>query len=126
MKYAVLSDIHGNIVALEVVLEDINREEVDGVIVLGDVVMFGPAPYEVLNKIKQINPACWISGNTDLWFEDMRELIPKTEMEQELYAYYRFANQRILEKDVSDLTAMPRSLPPLSLPCSQSESVGGR
>ncbi len=24
------------------------------------------------------------------------------------------------------LTAMPRSLPPLSLPCSQSESVGGR
>lgn len=107
MKYAVLGDIHGNIVALEVVLENIDKEEVDGVMILGDIVMVGPAPYEVLSKIKEINPECWISGNTDLWFEEMRDSLHKTEKEQEIYPYYRYAKEKIPEKDVRELIDLP-------------------
>jgi len=107
LKYAVLGDIHGNITALEAVLDNIDKEEVDGVIILGDILMVGPAPYEVLNKIKQINPECWISGNTDLWFDDMKDSSQKTEKEKELYQYYRYAKQKISEKDVSDLITLP-------------------
>ncbi len=41
-KLAVLSDIHGNLPALEAVMSDLKNFEVDQVIVAGDVIKFGP------------------------------------------------------------------------------------
>ena len=38
VKRAIISDVHGNLEALQAVLEDIDRERVDTVICLGDVV----------------------------------------------------------------------------------------
>lgn len=48
MRIALISDIHGNMVALEAVLADLERERVDKVVCLGDVAMTGPKPREVL------------------------------------------------------------------------------
>ena len=42
MRLAVLSDIHGNLAALEAVLEHAEREQVDGYVVIGDVVIGAP------------------------------------------------------------------------------------
>jgi predicted phosphodiesterase len=44
MRVAVLSDVHANLQALEAVLADIDRERVDAVWSLGDVVGYGPQP----------------------------------------------------------------------------------
>lgn len=44
MKRAIISDIHGNLEALQAVLEDIDREQVDGIVCLGDIVGYGPDP----------------------------------------------------------------------------------
>src|SRR3990172_3513430 len=41
-KLAILSDIHGNLPALEAVMADLENFEVDQVIVAGDVINFGP------------------------------------------------------------------------------------
>ena len=41
-KIAVISDIHGNFQALSAVLEDIEKQRVDRIICLGDVVSKGP------------------------------------------------------------------------------------
>ena len=41
MKYAVISDIHGNIIALKKALELINQENVDKIICLGDIIGIG-------------------------------------------------------------------------------------
>ncbi|MDA0836943.1 MAG: metallophosphoesterase, partial [Planctomycetota bacterium] len=46
---AIVSDIHGNLEALTTVLEDIEKQEVDEILCLGDVVGYGPNPIECLD-----------------------------------------------------------------------------
>ncbi len=47
MKLAVIADIHGNLTALETVLNEIDNEgDVDMVWVLGDLAAHGPQPAE--------------------------------------------------------------------------------
>jgi len=50
---AILSDIHGNLAAFEAVLEDIDRQKVDRIISLGDVVGYGPRPVECLKLVME-------------------------------------------------------------------------
>ena len=48
MRYALLSDIHANLPALEAVLDDLAHREVDAVYHLGDLVGYAPWPNEVV------------------------------------------------------------------------------
>ena len=64
MKIAVFSDIHGNIEALNRVLEDIKREDVDKIYCLGDLVGYGPYPNEVIDVIRD-NEIETVMGNYD-------------------------------------------------------------
>lgn len=52
MKIAIISDIHGNLQALDAVLADIDDQQVDTVYCLGDLVGYGAAPNEVIQKIR--------------------------------------------------------------------------
>lgn len=51
MKRALISDIHGNLEALEAVLADINDISVDEIYCLGDVIGYGPNPCECLDLV---------------------------------------------------------------------------
>lgn len=63
MRVAALYDIHGNLAALEAVLQDIRRAEVDRVVVGGDVLP-GPMPRETLTCLLDLDtPAQFIHGN---------------------------------------------------------------
>ena len=65
MRIALLSDIHGNFVALDAVLRDVSaRGEVDGYWVLGDIVALGPDPVRVLERLTALPNATIIRGNT--------------------------------------------------------------
>jgi predicted phosphodiesterase len=75
MRLAVLSDIHGNLIALEAVLADI--EAVGGVDItwcLGDIAAFGPRPSECIQRLKGLAEADEgkkfkvIGGNTDRYW----------------------------------------------------------
>jgi putative phosphoesterase len=66
MKLAILSNIHGNLVALEAVLADLDREGVDKLVCLGDVAALGPQPCGVLKRLRELNCPTVI-GNTDAW-----------------------------------------------------------
>lgn len=70
MKIAIISDIHGNIDALESVLSDINSEGCSKIFCLGDIVLAGPEPLVTLSKIKELisqkkENFIIIQGNTD-------------------------------------------------------------
>ncbi|WP_216827717.1 metallophosphoesterase family protein [Alkalihalobacterium elongatum] len=65
-KYAFLSDVHGNAVALEAVLEDIKTQNVDEIFVLGDLCYRGPEPKRALQLIQELD-AKVIKGNADEW-----------------------------------------------------------
>ena len=66
MRVAGLYDIHGNLPALEAVLEDVRRAGVDQVVVGGDVVP-GPMPRETLERLLSLDlPVQFIHGNCEL------------------------------------------------------------
>src|SRR5689334_7729780 len=65
MRVAVVSDIHGNLHALEAVLADIVRDGADEVWCLGDVVGYGPRPNECCDVVRS-RAALSLCGNHDL------------------------------------------------------------
>jgi len=64
MRIAIISDIHGNLVALKSALLDIKRRKVNQIVCLGDVAATGPQPIEVTEHLRNIRCPC-IMGNTD-------------------------------------------------------------
>jgi len=54
MKYGIISDIHSNILAFEKALKEIEKENVDKIICLGDTVGIGPYPNECVKKLISI------------------------------------------------------------------------
>jgi putative phosphoesterase len=66
MKIAFISDIHGNAVALESVLNDIGNKEIDKVFVLGDICFRGPEPKRSIELVRSLNTDV-IKGNADEW-----------------------------------------------------------
>ena len=79
MRYAVLSDIHGNLEALTAVLQALASEQIDRYLCLGDVVGYGANPAECLARLQSCE-AVTVGGNHDLacvgklevgWFNDL-------------------------------------------------------
>ena len=65
MRVAALYDVHGNLPALEAVLEDVERESVDLVVVGGDVAS-GPMPAETLALLRALGKRVrFVRGNAD-------------------------------------------------------------
>lgn len=62
-RTAIISDIHGNLAALEAVLEDIGGQHIDRIVCLGDVIGYGPAPCQCLDRAMQFS-FC-VLGNHD-------------------------------------------------------------
>ncbi len=63
MKRAIVSDIHGNLVALQTALREIERLRCDEIYCLGDIVGYGPNPRACIDEVMQFQ-ACLL-GNHD-------------------------------------------------------------
>jgi putative phosphoesterase len=72
VRTALIADIHGNLVALDAVLSDIHRRDVDRVVCLGDVAATGPQPREAIDRIAEIGCQV-VMGNTDEWLIEPRD-----------------------------------------------------
>jgi len=134
MRVAAFSDTHGNLLALEAVLADIDRHgPFDRLLMAGDLVNGGPRPAETLARIRALDCPV-VLGNTDFYlFADdaalaaagLREAKPREDaraaplMSEELGAlsYTRahraqdaWAADQIGEDGVSYLRSLPRSV----------------
>lgn len=66
MRIAILSDVHGNSLALDAVLEDIGRRDVDRIVNLGDHASGPLEPARAVSRLMEID-ALSIRGNHDRW-----------------------------------------------------------
>ena len=66
MRVAILSDIHGNLLALDAVQTDIEKHSPDDVWCGGDVGWFGPWASECIARVRDAGWTC-VKGNTDIW-----------------------------------------------------------
>ncbi len=101
MRLAVVSDIHGNLPALEAVLAEIGREGVDRVVNLGDIVSGPLWPRETAARLRGLD---WptIRGNHE------RQLLdPHTDR---MGAADAFARARLAGEDLRWLAALPATL----------------
>ena len=71
MKYAVISDVHGNHPALQAVLEDIRRQGITHCLFAGDYCISGPWPDECIETIKAIPEKKVIRGNEEKYLENL-------------------------------------------------------
>nr|WP_283818400.1 metallophosphoesterase family protein [Bradyrhizobium diazoefficiens] len=69
MRLAVISDIHGNLVALEAVLADIKARGADRTVNLGDCVTSPLWPKETFQALQQLSLPT-VRGNHDRWIEE--------------------------------------------------------
>ena len=68
-KVGVLSDVHGNVHALEAVLRDARDQGCDALVVAGDLAAYGPAPVETVDLLAGLD-ALIVRGNTDRYLAE--------------------------------------------------------
>ena len=102
MRIAIISDIHGNQVALEAVLQDLaNQPDVSQIVVAGDLCLNGPRPFEVLSIIQKLNCPV-IQGNVDA--DVVRQTVPKGVKKQDTVSWTR---EQVGEDGIAYLASLP-------------------
>jgi len=106
MKYAIISDIHGNVEALQAVLKDIKTRSVDFIVCLGDVVGYYPDPERCIELVRE-NVSFCVAGNHDY------AAINRIDIQS--FTYYAYAamewTRRNISKEAVDfLAALPLTI----------------
>lgn len=94
MRVALISDIHGNAVALQAVLADLEAEGPDQIICLGDVAAMGPQPLQALELVRGLDCPV-VMGNTDAWLLDPPQTPPADERGQRVFAINQWCAEQI-------------------------------
>jgi putative phosphoesterase len=96
MRLVVMSDVHGNVVALEAVLADIRRHAApDALVVAGDLALVGPRPAESLALLRSLD-ADFVMGNCDRYVVD-----------REVDAQVQFVLERLSDADMAFMAELP-------------------
>src|SRR5689334_25038431 len=66
MRIAVISDMHGNCVALDAVLADLGRDPADQIVCLGDAIQGGAQPAQTVARLRELGCPV-VMGNADAW-----------------------------------------------------------
>ncbi len=99
MRIAFLSDIHGNYTAFEAVIKDLETQNIDQFISLGDTITMGPQPMETLHKLKNLGCKVYVKGNHD-WAVLNPEQAEKFEITPHLIADLTWCHNQLGEEDV--------------------------
>ena len=102
MPTLLLSDIHGNLTALEAVLEDARRYDYERVLFLGDAVGYYPDGDAVVSRLRALG-AEGVMGNHDAW------MLTQDVLESEGYVFeiLRWQNEHLSEENRAWLAALP-------------------
>ncbi len=101
MRIAVISDVHGNLIALDAVLQELQHEQIDRIVALGDMIQSGPQPAEVVHRLRALDCPV-VMGNSDAWFltgvETGNESIPEERL-RKLHVVREWSLARLSKAD---------------------------
>jgi len=106
MRYAIISDLHANMQAWKVVYEDIQNNNADRIICLGDIVGYGPNPAQVLREMRNKVDAV-ILGNHDAALCDKLDATLFNDDAQRLLEWTR---KQLNTEDLKFLSSLPLTL----------------
>lgn len=103
---AVLSDVHGNLPALEAVMAELEKQRIESILVAGDLIG-GPNPNEVIELLKSLG-CILIVGNMDLDFLRLaRGEAPKEWYSLKQYGTWRWTNEQVKPEVREFLKSLP-------------------
>lgn len=110
MRVAALYDIHGNLPALEAVLQEIRKAEVDQIVVGGDVVP-GPMPHETIGCLRDLDiPVQYIYGNGEREVLARRRGIETNTVPEQFRGMIRWVADQLQRDDEQVLNSWPLTL----------------
>jgi predicted phosphodiesterase len=107
LRLGLISDLHGNLPALEAVLAELEQEPPDEIVCLGDIAV-GPHPAETLARVRELDLRV-VQGNWDSWFADG---IPELAGDhgRKLVDQSRWWAARLSAEDLAYLGSLPATL----------------
>ena len=108
MKYAVISDVHGNIFALNAVLADARAQGVDRFLLLGDYTNSFPFGNDVADAIRKLDGAVAVRGNGEDYLANLQGTKPQ-DMTCEQFKPVYWAYQTLSPGNLAYMTALPET-----------------
>ena len=109
MKFAVISDIHGNLPALDAVIEDAEKSGVDSYIFAGDYCISNPYPDECISRIRAIANKYVVRGNEEKYLEKLEGKDPATWTDGQMQVTY-WAYRNISADNLQYLLSQPAQI----------------
>lgn len=106
MRYAIISDIHGNLPALDAILQDAERCGADSYIFAGDYCISNPYPDECIARIRGIANKYVVQGNEEKYLEKLVGQDPATWTDGQMQVAY-WAYQNISADNLQYLLSQP-------------------
>ena len=105
MRLALISDLHGNLIAFDTVLDDVDRSRPDAVVCLGDVAATGPQPHETVERLRDLGcPVVMGNADAELLRPPLRPVPPKeTEDRQRIREIDHWCAARLSSEDLEYL-----------------------
>ena len=109
MRFAIISDIHGNLPALDAVLEDAKNNNIDSFIFVGDYCLSNPYPDECIQRMRDLDKKYIIRGNEEKYLENLidKDQTMWTDGQMQI-SYYCY--RAISAENLEFLLSMPNTL----------------
>jgi predicted phosphodiesterase len=108
VKYAVISDIHGNMPAFRAVLDDAKKAEVNKFIFVGDY-YFLSYPNEVIDTIRHIDNAYVVRGNHEDYLDNLSKQDQRTWTDGQMSALY-WGYKTLNNENLEYLSKLPKEI----------------
>ena len=103
-RYAIITDIHGNIEGLNAVLDDIKTKDIDDIYCLGDTIDIGPNSKECIDILIDNNIKT-ILGNHELYLLRGTDIEPSIEGEEK--KHYKWVKDSLTDKETNFIKSCP-------------------
>lgn len=109
MKFGIITDIHNNVVALDAVLREFDRQHCDRIICAGDIIGIGPYPERTVQHVMSLPNLVAVRGNHEKYLlEDMPSQVPNSEgMGYEEMQHHRWEHGLLTESSIAFLSGLP-------------------
>ncbi len=109
MKFAIVSDIHGNLPALNAIIADAEKSNIDSFIFAGDYCLSNPYPDQCISRIRNLDKQYSIRGNEESYLERLAGKDQSTWTDGQMQISY-YCYQKISPDNMDYLLSLPEQM----------------
>ena len=103
MRIAIISDTHGNCLALDAVLSDIRQQAVEHIVCLGDAIQGGAQPVQTVQRLRELQCPV-VMGNADAWLLTGKDTSDHEQITESKIAVRAWSLAQLSEDDRAEIS----------------------